>query len=66
MTSVIPKGLGQQVKALADGEVTSRALVEQALHRIDATQATLNAFRLVRAEAALAEADGRRPAARRG
>ncbi|MGW2325327.1 amidase [Streptomyces sp. NPDC001700] len=56
MTSVIPKGLGEQVRALADGEVTSRALVEQALRRIAETQATLNAFRRVRAEAALREA----------
>ncbi|MEU1668348.1 amidase [Streptomyces sparsogenes] len=57
MTSVIPKGLSEQVKALADGEVSSRALVERALDRIAATQETLNAFRRVRAEAALCEAD---------
>ncbi|MER6143554.1 amidase [Streptomyces sparsogenes] len=57
MTSVIPKGLSEQVKALADGEVSSRALVERALERIAATQGTLNAFRRVRAEAALCEAD---------
>ncbi|OMI33464.1 amidase [Streptomyces sparsogenes] len=57
MTSVIPKGLSEQVKALADGEVSSRALVERALDRIAATQGTLNAFRRVRAEAALCEAD---------
>ncbi|MFI1766268.1 amidase [Streptomyces sp. NPDC020800] len=50
-------GLVESVRALADGEVTSRALVEQALARIEATQPTLNAFRLLRAEAALAEAD---------
>ena len=50
-------GLTECARALADGEVTSRTLVEQALARIGATQGTLNAFRLVRAEAALAEAD---------
>lgn len=50
-------GLTESARALADGETTSRALVEQALARIDATQPSLNAFRIVRAEAALAEAD---------
>ncbi|MEU5535843.1 amidase [Streptomyces sp. NPDC020362] len=57
MTPDRAAGLVESVRALADGEVTSRALVEQALARIEATQPTLNAFRLVRAEAALAEAD---------
>jgi amidase len=42
---------------LEKGEVSSRELVAQALERIEATQPTLNAFRRVRAEAALAEAD---------
>jgi amidase len=42
---------------LERGEVSSRELVVQALQRIDATQPTLNAFRRVRADAALAEAD---------
>ncbi|CCK25704.1 Putative amidase AmiA2 [Streptomyces davaonensis JCM 4913] len=50
-------GLAESARALADGEVTSRALVERALARIEATQGTVNAFRVVRAEAALAEAD---------
>ncbi|MFJ9903199.1 amidase [Streptomyces sp. NPDC101152] len=50
-------GLVESARALAAGEVTSRALVERALARIEATQPTLNAFRVVRAEAALAEAD---------
>ncbi|MFG2550242.1 amidase [Streptomyces sp. NPDC048581] len=63
-------GLAESARALADGEVTSRALVAQALARIEATQGSLNAFRVVRAEAALAEAEaadkelaagGRRP-----
>ncbi|WP_129305359.1 amidase [Streptomyces sp. L2] len=50
-------GLAESVRALTEGEVTSRTLVERALARIAATQPTLNAFRVVRAEAALAEAD---------
>jgi len=50
-------GLGGQVRALARREVSSAELVEQALERIDATQSTLNAFRTLRAEAALAEAE---------
>ncbi|MEU8649850.1 amidase [Streptomyces sp. NPDC048737] len=63
-------GLIETARALAAGEVTSRTLVERTLARIEATQGTLNAFRVVRAEAALAEADaadrelsrgGRRP-----
>ncbi|MFE6287224.1 amidase [Streptomyces sp. NPDC057877] len=63
-------GLTGTARALADGQVTARALAESALARIAATQGTVNAFRIVRAEAALAEADaadrelaagGRRP-----
>ncbi|MFF2995057.1 amidase [Streptomyces sp. NPDC057950] len=50
-------GLAECARALAAGEVSSRELVERALARINATQPSLNAFRLVRAEAALAEAD---------
>ncbi|MEV5549834.1 amidase [Streptomyces sp. NPDC052309] len=54
-------GLAESARALAAGEVTSRALVEEALARIGATQgstaSSLNAFRIVRAEAALAEAE---------
>ncbi|MEU6259704.1 amidase [Streptomyces sp. NPDC047043] len=50
-------GLAESARALADGETTSRALVEEALARIEATQSSLNAFRIVRTEAALAEAD---------
>ncbi|MFI6355205.1 amidase [Streptomyces sp. NPDC050743] len=57
MTHDRSAGLAETRRALADGEVTSRALVERALARIEATQGTLNAFRIVRAEAALAEAD---------
>lgn len=49
-------GLAAQVRALAEGQVTSRELVERSLERIERTQPTLNAFRRVRAGAALAEA----------
>ncbi|MFE7276990.1 amidase [Streptomyces sp. NPDC057623] len=56
MTPDRAAGLAESARALADGEVTSRALVAEALARIEATQDTLNAFRVVRAEAALAEA----------
>ncbi|MGN9758247.1 amidase [Streptomyces sp. SD31] len=57
MTPDRAAGLAESVRALADGEVTSRALVAQALARIEATQGSVNAFRVVRAEAALAEAE---------
>ncbi|MFI1972776.1 amidase [Streptomyces cinnamoneus] len=50
-------GLTAQVRALAEGTVSSRALTEETLRRIAATQPTLNAFRVVRAEAALQEAE---------
>ncbi|MCQ4211254.1 amidase [Streptomyces longispororuber] len=55
-TETLP-GLGAAARALAEGTVSSRALVEQALDRIERTQPVLNAFRRVRGEAALAEAD---------
>lgn len=70
MTPDRAPGLAESRRALAGGEVTSRELVEQALARIEATRTTLNAFRIVRAQAALAEAEaadrelaagGRRP-----
>jgi amidase len=51
-----PASLTECVAALADGLTTSAELVERALTRIEATQPTLNAFRIVRAEAARAEA----------
>ncbi len=57
MTPDRSAGLAESARALAVYEVTSRALTEQALARIESTQATLNAFRIVRREAALAEAD---------
>lgn len=51
-----PTDLVECVAALAGGRVTSAQLVEQALAHIDATQPTLNAFRVQRAEAARADA----------
>lgn len=51
------RGLAEQAAALAAGEVTARELTERALARIEAAQPVLNAFRRVRAEAALGEAD---------
>lgn len=44
------------VSALQDGSITSSALVERALNAIDRTQVTLNAFRVVCAESARAQA----------
>ncbi|MFC9534810.1 amidase [Streptomyces sp. NPDC056975] len=70
MASDRAAGLAATARALTDGDVSSRVLVEEALERIEATQPALNAFRTVRGEAALAEADaadreraagGRRP-----
>ncbi|MFE1953857.1 amidase [Streptomyces sp. NPDC059524] len=55
-TDTLP-GLRDAARALAEGTTSSRALVERSLERIEAAQPVLNAFRLVRAEAALAEAD---------
>jgi len=52
----LPSDLRECVAALAEGRVSSARLVRQALDRIDATQSTLNAFRVVRAGAAEAEA----------
>jgi amidase len=51
-----PWELTESVAALADGRTSSVELVQRALSRIEATQPTLNAFRIVRGEAARAEA----------
>jgi amidase len=50
-------GVETLVKELADGAVSSRQLTVDALARVEATQPTLNAFRRIRTDAALAEAD---------
>ncbi|MGW6577781.1 amidase family protein, partial [Streptomyces sp. NPDC054945] len=57
--SAVPtaSGLVDMVGALAEGTVSARRLTEEALRRIAAAQPEFNAFRTVRAEAALAEAD---------
>ncbi|HEV7615677.1 MAG TPA: amidase [Solirubrobacterales bacterium] len=49
-------GLVGQAGALAAGEVSSRELTERSLQRIEQTQPILNAFRVVCAEQALADA----------
>ncbi|MDQ2754833.1 MAG: amidase, partial [Actinomycetota bacterium] len=49
-------GLERQAQLLAAGAVSSAALVDAALARIEATQGTLNAFRRIRADAARGEA----------
>jgi len=50
-------GLIGQGQLLGAKEVSSRELVELSISRIEQTQPTLNAFRLIRAEQALAEAE---------
>jgi amidase len=52
-----PVGLAEQARSLAAGEVTSRQLVEASLAALARTEPTINAFRRVRGEAALAESD---------
>ncbi|MEU8674455.1 amidase [Streptomyces sp. NPDC048560] len=56
MPSADPSGLAESARRLAEGLTTSTELVAAALARIEATQPTLNAFRQLRPEAALAEA----------
>src|SRR5690349_6392723 len=53
----IGPGLTEMAAQVQSGEASSRELVETALERAARTQATLNAFRVIRAEEALAEAD---------
>ncbi|NGO72227.1 amidase [Streptomyces boncukensis] len=65
-TAVSTAGLAAQAAALASGEVSSRALTERALDRIAAAQPTLNAFRVVRDQAAPAEAEAADRALERG
>ena len=48
--------LTDQLYQLASGEVTSNELVRRSLHAIDLSQSTLNAFRVVLTESALADA----------
>ncbi len=50
-------GLRRQAEMLADGEISSAGLLDAALARIERLQPELGAFRVVRGEAARAEAD---------
>jgi amidase len=50
-------GLANQAELIRDGEVSSRELVELYLERIERLDPQLNAYRIVMAERALAEAD---------
>ena len=52
-----PTGIAAQASALAARETSSAELVAASLERIEASQATLNAFRCVRADAARREAE---------
>lgn len=51
------EGLAEQAQMLAEGRASSRELTEQALDRAEASQASLNAFKLILREEALAAAD---------
>ncbi len=55
-SAVRAPGLSRQAELLAAGEVGAVELLDSTLERIDASQATLNAFRILRPEAARAEA----------
>jgi amidase len=56
-TTTSPGGLQEQALLLKAGGITSRELVEGALERAEETQPTLNAFRVICAEEALAAAE---------
>ncbi|MDX6608329.1 MAG: amidase [Solirubrobacterales bacterium] len=56
-TTTSTTGLREQALLLQAGETTSRELVEAALERAEASQKTLNAFRVICAEEALSAAD---------
>ncbi len=56
-TDLAYAGAAEQARLIRDGEVTSREVVAATLDRIERLQPTLNAFRIVFAERALAEAD---------
>lgn len=56
-TTATPTDLREQAELLQSGETTSRELVEAALERAEESQETLNAFRVICTEEALAAAD---------
>jgi amidase len=53
----VSESIAEQATMLREGKTTSRALTEAALERAHATQPTLNAFKLILDEEALAAAD---------
>jgi amidase len=55
-TTLETVGLNGQARALASGETTSLALTERSLNAAQASQSTLNAFRILCAESARSEA----------
>ncbi|MGH2878820.1 MAG: amidase [Solirubrobacteraceae bacterium] len=55
-TTIEAIGLCEQARGLASAETTSVALVERSLQRAEASQSTLNAFRIICTESARAEA----------
>jgi amidase len=64
-TTLAYAGAAEQARLIRDGEVSSREVVEATLARIERVDPSLNAYRVVLAERALAEAaqaDGRRGA----
>jgi amidase len=60
-TDLLFKPATELAQLVRDGEITSRELVEAALHRIEALEPELNAFTHVDAEGALAAAELVRP-----
>ena len=56
-TDVAFAGAARQAEPIRDGEVSSRELIEMYLERIERLDPQLNAYRIVMAERALAEAD---------
>ncbi|WP_019969877.1 amidase [Mycobacterium sp. 141] len=52
----VSDSLVKQLYQLASGTVTSEQLIQRSLHAIDASQSTLNAFRVVLAEQAMTDA----------
>jgi amidase len=59
MTDLSRAGVAETAQRIADGELTSRSVVDEALTRIGATDPGLNAFSLVLADEARAEATAR-------
>src|SRR5215211_4009372 len=56
-TELAYAGAARQARLIAAGEVSAREVVQAALDRIERHDGRINAFRVVRAERALAEAD---------